>query len=260
MKDNPTLRPAFVVSDGFAVERPQPQFALVFHQFGSAQCSDTLNMIVTHHPMRLGKQQQPLMGAGQVFSHADVQRLRSLLADDRFESATAQVIPPAVLSVGAEHVMWWCRSRVAPMWFLLANQHYQFTVPWPHLLFAVVNNILYCAALATATRPSDDTPLYHAPLMNVYRNSEVCVGTADTPDTVTFDNRSDWQAAIYDTNFSHVNHDDTLQPRRRQQRNKINNEAHLQFWQTQDGKKRFPAQRLVSMNLTVGQFLARLNV
>ena len=67
------------------------------------------------------------------------------------------------------------------------GQRYGFRVPWPPLLFLAVRHTLYCAALAHADRPEPETPLFHAPLMNIDAQGAVCLGTAETPPTCSLD-------------------------------------------------------------------------
>lgn len=47
------------------------------------------------------------------------------------------------------------------------------------------------AALAENARPESETPLFHAPLMNVDANGQVCLSTADVPPDGTLAYRAD---------------------------------------------------------------------
>ncbi|MCB1821861.1 MAG: PRTRC system protein B, partial [Candidatus Competibacteraceae bacterium] len=198
---------------------------------------------------------QAVIGAGRPFTHRDLQGLLGWLAEQPARP-TVRFLPPTVLAHGEDFTAWWQPARIAPMWFLLQGQRYGFRVPWPPLLFLAVRHTLYCAALAQADRPDAETPLFHAPLMNIDAQGAVCLGTAEVPPDHAIHRCSEWEAAVYATNFSHVSHAQTLQIKGEQT---VNSEQHFQFWQALHGRKRFPSTALAPMHRTLQGWLeARL--
>lgn len=49
----------------------------------------------------------------------------------------------------------------------------------PPLLWMADKQRLYLYALKSERRPTENTPLYHAPFFNIYDNGNVCMGTVD---------------------------------------------------------------------------------
>lgn len=206
----------------------------------------------TLHPLKTSRRGQALIGAGRPFSHRDLQHLLARLAG---QSVRREVVflPPTVLAHGEDFTAWWQPARIVPMWFLLQGQRFGFRVPWPPLLFVAVRQTLRCAALAQDARPEPDTALYHAPLMNINAEGEVCLGTAEPPSACTLDQRTAWAATVGETHFAHVSHPHTLQL---DGASTVDTERHFQFWRGLDGQLAFPSSALVAMRRSAGNWIA----
>ena len=200
----------------------------------------------TLHPLSATRRGQAVIGAGRPFAHRDLQEWLALLAGQPDRAAVAWW-PSTVLACGADFTVWWRPARVGPMWFLLQGQRFGVRVPWPPLLFVARDQRLWCAALAEDARPEPETPLFHAPLMNVDTNGQVCLGTADVPPDGTLAYRADWEAALCATNFTHVNHRQMLHVPGACE---VGTEAHFAFWQRQHERARFPTDALVPWRST----------
>jgi len=200
----------------------------------------------TLHPLSATRRGQAVIGAGRPFAHRDLQEWLALLAGQPDRAAVAW-LPSTVLAHGPDFTVWWRPARVGPMGFLLQGQRFGVRVPWPPLLFVAREQRLWCAALAEDARPEPETPLFHAPLMNVDASGQVCLGTADVPPDGTLAYCTDWEAALCATNFTHVNHRQTLRvPGARE----AGTEAHFAFWQRQHERARFPTDALVPWRST----------
>ena len=217
----------------------QPRAALLLY--------DTESRIIgTLHPLSATRRGQAVIGAGRPFTHRDLQEWLALLAGRPGREAVAWW-PSTVLARGADFLVWWRPARVGPMGFLLHGQRFGVRVPWPPLLFVAREQRLWCAALAEDARPEPETPLFHAPLMNVDTKGEVCLGTAEVPPDCAIESHAAWEAVVCDTNFAHVNHRQTLQvPGARE----VGTEAHFAFWQTLHERAHFPTDALVPLRST----------
>ena len=196
---------------------------------------------------------QVVIGAGKVLSSTSVERMVSLLQDGT--DPVDYFLPPTVLVASSRWLVWWVKGRVRPMHFSIGRRYERLLVPWPSLLFSINEGRLAVAALRGSRRPLPGTRLYHAPIMNVGPAGAVCLGSAERPDSWTVDHCAAWESVIYDTNFSHTNHDRTLQPGRRNR--PVSNSGHLHFWRKlhRDQVDRFPAEALVPIHKPLKQWV-----
>ena len=161
----------------------QPRAALLWYEAEG-------RLFGTLHPLSATRRGQAVIGAGRPFTHRDLQEWLALLAG-RPDRAAVAWLPSTVLAHGPDFTVWWRPARVGPMGFLLQGQRFGVRVPWPPLLFVAREQRLWCAALAEDARPEPETPLFHAPLMNVDASGQVCLGTADVPPDGTLPHRAD---------------------------------------------------------------------
>ncbi|HRY14769.1 MAG TPA: PRTRC system protein B [Candidatus Competibacteraceae bacterium] len=222
----------------------QPLTALLLYQVEQ-------RIIGTLHPLTATRQGQAALGAGRPFSQRDVHDLLTVCAGQR-PSATLQWLPAHLLAHGEDFLVWWRSGAIRPLWFAFNGQRFGFRVPWPSLVFVAYRKTLACAALVKNARPEPDTALCHAPLMNIDAQGRVCLGTAEIPTDHALERCAAWEAAVYATNFSHVNHRQTLQIKNE---STISSERHFQFWQALEGQKRFPAKALAPMRRTLRGWL-----
>ena len=190
-----------------------------------------------------------MIGAGRPCTQRDVQDMLELLAGLE-SSQRIDWLPPELLAQGEDFRLWWTPSKVQPMWFLIQDKRLGLRVPWPTLLWLAHKKTLWCAALSKNARPRQDTPLFHAPLMNIGAQGQVCIGTADIPDEHSADSQAAWEAIVLESNFSHVNHQKTLR-----REDTVSTDQQLSFWQSREGKKRFPVSALNPLGKNVQNWL-----
>lgn len=208
-------------------------------------------LLATVHPLRTTRQEQAVIGVGRPLTQRDLQGwLRDLAGQARAPALT--LLPEHLLAFEAGVWVWWRPARRAPMWFVIDSQRYGFRVPWPPLVFIAARQCVWCAALAQNRRPTAQTPLYHAPLMNIDRQGAVCLGSAQPPPSGAPDPQAAWEATVCQTNFAHVSHPQTLTL---QDHTAVSTEAHLRFWQGLNGQSRFPTAALVTRNETLTDWL-----
>lgn len=77
----------------------------------------------------------------------------------------------------------------------------------PLLLWKADRSQLQIYALKCGKKPTDSTPLYHAPFFNVHENGNVCMGTVDIAiddDCRLEDFIAQWQHYFFGSYFSHL--------------------------------------------------------
>lgn len=192
------------------------------------------------------------MGAGRLLGLQDQQALLDILVGSLSDEST--YLPPEVISYSAAQLAWMVPGRVRPMWFRVGKRTLRLEVPWPNLLFRVDRGSLEVAAFKRATRPTADTPLYHAPLMNIHSHTALCPGNALLPQGCSLAHRAQYEAAVFDTNFTHVNHHHTLAL---DGRKSTSTTQHRRFWRQlhEHRSARFPVHVLVPLRKTVAQWL-----
>jgi PRTRC genetic system protein B len=218
-----------------------PQSALVFHTRGS----NALELLTLHQIRDVrGK---PTLVEGTPLSPEDEQAILTLLTSS--DTATAQIeLNPANLLFSDRHQIVWCVPGVdRPMHFNETGKRTQRTVKWPSLIFRVVEHRLFLAAYHGTERPTLDTPLYKAPLANIWSSAEVCTGNAILPEASRISEMSAWESVIFDTAFSHANDHEVIRSSR-------SFTDPMEFWKKNDAIE--PKQLVpLSKGATLGQWL-----
>jgi PRTRC genetic system protein B len=194
------------------------------------------------------------VGPGRVLGARDHQTLLNVLLDTLHTDN--EFLPPDVLSHSSGQLAWYVPGELRRMWLRDAQRTRGIKVPWPTLLFRARQGTLSLAALGSARRPRETDPLYHAPLMNVHASTRLCSGTAVLPRGNLLADRAGFETAVYETAFTHVNHEHTL----RQPKNaEVSTAQHVRFWTqlARTGARRFPTRALVPLHLTVSQWLTQ---
>lgn len=231
------------------IQVARPQGAVVFHgRLGDSEVS-----AITFHPVTVDDG-HPAIQPGGPMSRADALRLCQALAGERRGELAWQ--PSTVLAHGDEALVWYVPGRVRPMLFTgTKGETVRLEVPWPTLVFSARERDIRLAAVKTRGRPTLRTPLYHAPVWNVFRDGAVCLGSASVPGMVGPESIPDYEAAIFDSRFSHGNFRGNL--RIEGKTGEVSDLDHLRFWRglARDKATRFPHGALVPMGQRLGDFL-----
>lgn len=220
-------------------EKIRSVFAFLF--FETQEC-----VAVTRHSVSIARK-GPVIGPGQPVAATDIGELAALLRGEA--AGVSALLPENVLGYSGAHRVWFVPPARRPMW-VRGDKPLRLDVPWPGLVLAVHEQQLFVAAYRGPGRPGAATPLYHAPLMNIYGDGRVCLGQASIPNGCGEEDMRGWEAVVFETNFTHVNHERTLNlPAGKKG---ITTPTHIRFWRslakTRGG---FPAARLGPMNLTL---------
>lgn len=208
-------------------------------------------VVATNHDLRLNEGRTEF-GPGRIMSQEQQSQFAALM-DSR--TGGQMLIPENVLLASAGRLMWYVPGAVRSLHFRVQGRKPQvITAPYPTLLFDAREEELRVYALKTRKRPDADTALYHAPLMNIYRDGRLCRGTATLPATFEVESRGEWEQAVFDTAYSHTNHSDTLNLK---DKRSVSNMDHLRFWRELEKEKatRFPSRALKPFGHTVSVLL-----
>lgn len=166
----------------------------------------------TIHPVDTSKDGAPVIRAGRP---ADRESLKAVCAS-LMESARIRsgVLTDNILSVGLQHVVWWSRPGIHTHFFkcrpssdgAVSVGECAGSAPTPGLVFVAKEQTMFVYAVKGDARPTADTPLYHAPYMNVWENAQLCVGSMPLPDSTMAESVATWENAFWGSNFSHPNH------------------------------------------------------
>lgn len=223
--------------------------AVLLHESRSHNGGPQAHWLTTHAVEE--QESGPLIGPGRLLSEEDKRALIETLVGTLPREEFA-VLPPHVLAMGAVRIAWYVPGRVRAMHFNIKSRTFSLQVPWPTLVFLVSEGQLSLAALAEVSRPEAHTPLFHAPLMNLNEATRLCTGNAIVPRGSGLADCAGYEQAVYDTNFSHVNHPHTLRGAKA-----ISNEAHVRFWRglARTKAKAFPTDALVPLKRTLSAWL-----
>lgn len=193
---------------------PTPSVAYVLYEANGGVCAATRHEI-EEGALGIGRAIS-LRSLGQEFARVD-------------ESGHTALLPANVLASSASVIVWTTSSRVAPMWFHVMGRHRAFNVEWPHLLWILERRkrVLRIFALGSGRRPCADTRVYHAPLMNIGPNGSLCEGSAQLPRDLEVANLEAVQACVYESCFTHVNHERTL-------KGGADNRQHVAYWRAKE--------------------------
>ena len=235
-------------------EPPLPQHAVVLYRQSQGPFEHPA-MVPMLHPVTVC-QGMPTLEAGRTMTLPDARALLRTLIEDRDVGRLAWN-DPTIIAQGDHTLAWMVPGKVRPMWFRRPKgEPLALNVPWPTLVFLAGDGQISLAALASNRRPNPKTRLYRPPLMNTYSDGLVCLGSAQVGAMDGPESRPAFEAAIFDSLFSHGNHRDNL--RLPNQGDPTHTDAqHIAFYRrlAKAKAKRFPREALVPMGCTLGRFL-----
>jgi PRTRC genetic system protein B len=121
-------------------------------------------------------------------------------------SLNTDIIPENVLSISADHMVWWLPAGERNVFFNNKELGQRAAkVPHPALMFAVVKGQWYIFALEKNERPTAETALQFAPYFNVYDSCAICTGSAQVPRGISANATAQWEKAFFESEFTHIN-------------------------------------------------------
>lgn len=227
----------------------RPELALIFHL-------DTNNrgVLVTRHDVDIAEG-FPRIGAGSYVGIDDQRAILDMLTLNT-QGIHNEMLPANVLACSGEKLAWHIPGVTRKMHFKVDGHTFTLTVPWPNLVIRIERNTMSVAALPHRKRPTPDTRLYHAPLMNIDEEGVLCTGNASLPQNRQIASIPQWESVLTGTFFTHVNHDMTFRAFTR--KNEDGNDwAHIREWKRilKEGYTHFPTARMAPMGLTLGEWI-----
>ena len=202
------------------------------------------------------------LGAGEMVSPESLSRITADLEGRASRIPAPEFIESDVLATTHNYVAWHVPGGQRPMFFN-TRDYGRFAldkVAWPSLMFVASNKGLFVAALASNERPQPDTPLYHAPVMNVGDEGNVCLGSASRPSAINIGSRRAFEQAFFESNFSHgMGHNKLRYRHLKTLDQKFENETLITFYRNlaKRGCRQFPVRHLLATETTVSQFIER---
>lgn len=149
----------------------------------------------------------PQYGAG---FPADAAHLARMLRRDT--PPRLELLDPRLLAVGEDEAAWWSPPRRHTLFFSVGRKMERYSgveVAMPALLYHVRGRQFRIRALACRGRPRPRTPLYVAPLWNVYRSGTLCMGSMPIPEGAPAECIDAWERSFWDSAFT-TPHDSRL--------------------------------------------------
>jgi len=241
--------------------RISPMTAILVHELkhigtGASGVSGS-RLISSAHEFFEGDDGKLVVGAGKLMGRDDLENLLREILNRSLRKAT--LLPTAVVSISSTHIAWTTPAAVRPMIFKPVGLKPQtLTVPWPRLLMVANSNSHFSvAALASNRRITAHTRLYHAPLMNVNQVGRVCTGSAPLPDYCDAEQLAAWEAVMFESAFTHVNHPHSLKVGH--QADAVETKDCFKFWAdlATQNTVRFPNSALNPLKMSVTDFISR---
>lgn len=236
-----TLNEGFINESGASSVRVAS--ALLFH----VDSRGSLLAVTTHKLVNASS--APALGPGTILSPEHERAILEMLTAPDAQQPFA-LLPENILHTDRSSTLWWVPSAVRTMHVKTMAGYRALEVRWPTLVLQAVNRTLRVAALAEDRRPSIDTPLFHAPLANVFANTTVCTGNATLPQACQPADVAAWEEVLFGTAFTHTNHSNTV---RIEGRSGVDTEALVEFYASREaGQGAFPTDALVPLTATLG--------
>lgn len=209
-------------------------------------------MLLTTHAVH-ETDERFVIGAGRVLGMEERRLVLEILSKSAREFTTA-FLPKEVVSYGSTQLAWCVPGKVRMMHFQVGSRRISINVPWPTLLLRARSHELSMVALSGRRRPTQRTPVYHAPLMNINCTGRMCAGNTKLPNGIELRERAGYEKALFDTYFTHASHNETLQLPKL---TTVSNHHHMRFWRSlaEANTETFPSSALVPMGKTLDEWL-----
>lgn len=189
---------SFVLSSAILLHSKQSQ-----QTDGYPNTADSQSCFATIHDVRDNGKGSKVIGEGRLMTRAALNDLVEEMSPER----GLRFLPPEVLAVGGNGLVWWRRPAAAKMWFNTADSLGQSVghAPQPGLVFAANERSCWVWAVHGEERPTPQTILCQAPHYNVNQNGLICTGNAELPKSLDVDSIAGFEDAFWNSRFTHPN-------------------------------------------------------
>jgi len=212
--------------------------------------SDNNYGYATVHDVKPNNNGAPVIRPGRAMSHDALTKVVSNLALSSHRHHG--LLPANVLALGSDRTMWWLPPGERTFYFQCNEPskigHRAGKGFHPGLIFVASANSMWVFSVKGAERPTTNSQLFHAPMMNVYKDGLLCTGTTPLPNGALAESIPAWTDSFFKSAFTHPNQPKAL---------RYKGGLHV-FWKDMlDGKfHAFPEKVLVPFNETTVGILA----
>lgn len=233
------------VSIGNAVSYALDSALLIYHKHGGYY--GEAGALVTRHRATVDASGVPSLEPGTLVDASFVEDLITGLRRHQ----PVELLSINVLARTPDRIVWWVAPSPQVMYYATEKSPELAALdgklfPQPSLIFDAQPGKLSVRALAKATRPDEETPLYRAPYWNVYDSGDVCLGTTPVPRKISIATLDGWVKAFFGSRFVHPNSSKPLT---------VHPKGFVQMWRELAGKKHFPQKYLAPAEQTLGEYL-----
>lgn len=138
---------------------------------------------------------------------------KSLKIDEEIEKAFLKskgILPHNILQINPSQkgsVIWFTKAQQRQLYFVKNLEIPNGKVKVPAMLWIADREKLSVFAVMNDKRPTEKTPLYHAPFFNVYSDGDVCMGTVDIriqKSASVEEFIEQWEHYFFNSYFSHL--------------------------------------------------------
>lgn len=189
------------------------------------------------------------LGAGQVFGAEQKAEFAAILNDERAGNDLS-LLPESLLAKTAYAVVWWMPGKVRQLVVSTRDGAQRFDIKMPGTVAAMCRGHLYVAAFKGSQRPTAETPLYRMPIPNMTSDFNFCMGNIQLPKDANIQHIPTWESGIWDSRNTHLG--------REPLKGIKSGEAYVKLLADLDGKGRFPTNKLIPTDRTLGDLLHAL--
>ncbi len=149
----------------------------------------------------------PVLLSGECLTHENLRALTERLTE---KGRSRHLLPPEVLVADQDLLVWHTPAQRRPVFWETGTEVDRWSgkpALFPALLWIAGPKSLHLFALASDARPTADTPLYRAPVYNVYATGMMCPGTVRMPEFPVAEPEviAGYETAFFCSSFVHTN-------------------------------------------------------
>lgn len=189
-----------------------PKSALVFYE------SNTLDKEVYVEHFDMDKNGMPINA--HPLTEREAEGLAKVLSTEKQKQTaflkSSGILPTNILHINPSRekscVIWHTKSQKRPLYFIEGLDIPCGEAFVPAMVWQATKNSLRVFALKCNRRPSEKTPLYHAPFFNIYEDGRVCMGSVsiDIKESSCVEHFTKaWEHYFFKSYFSHLMGEDS---------------------------------------------------
>lgn len=158
----------------------------------------------------------PIIGCGAPLTRQNLRKWMDALNTDQ----SLTFLSDKVLAKNTNTIVWWTPPAMHQSYFNLSNAEKDPKIknlnkktvcllPYPGLIFSYHGSTLSVFATKSKERPTPETELFHAPILNTYKDGKICLGNAKRPKLNSPTVIEEAEHAVFNTWSTHTNSNET---------------------------------------------------